>query len=286
MQVQRRDVKGPSMTTSDLQALRIERPEPGLAEVFVLGPSRGNAMGPDFWREAPDVFAALGADTTVRAIIVRGAGKTFSTGLDIAGMAPTLVPVASGGADGRATVMKLGQDMQRSFSAVAECTQPVIAAIDGWCIGAGLELAAACDFRLATTKAKFSLREVKLSMVSDLGGLQRLPFIIGEGHAREMALTGDDYTAEDACRMGLVSRVFEDAEALSNAARGLARKVADNPPLAVAATKRAMNARLAESIKASLHEALSHNSALLQTRDFQEGVMALMEGRPARFSGA
>lgn len=242
-------------------------------------------MGPDFWREAPGVFEALSADSTVRAIVVRGAGKTFSTGLDIMGIGPSLMPLTSNGAEGRATIMELGQQMQRSFQAVAHCTQPVIAAIDGWCIGAGLELACACDLRLASAKAKFSLREVKLSMVSDLGGLQRLPFIIGEGRAREMALTGDDYGAEDAYRMGLVGPLTEDAEALLRAARALARKLADNPPLAVTATKRAMNARLEESIKASLFDALSHNSSLLQSRDFQEAVMALMEGRPPRFGG-
>ena len=243
-------------------------------------------MGPDFWREAPGAFEGLGLDTTVRAIIVRGAGRTFSTGLDIVGMGPTLMSLVSGGSDGQAAIVALGEQMQQAFHAVAACNQPVIAAIDGWCIGAGLELACACDLRLASTKAKFSLREVKLSMVADLGGIQRLPFIVGEGRAREMALTGVDYSADDAYRMGLVGPLAEDAEALLAAARGLARKVADNPPLAVAAVKRTMNARLADSIAASLKDALAHNSKLLQTGDFGESVSALAEGRTPRFAGA
>lgn len=242
-------------------------------------------MGPDFWREAPGAFETLGRDVELRAIIVRGAGRTFSTGLDVMGMGETFASVASGGMDGQAAIVKLGQQMQSAFHAVAACKQPVIAAIDGWCIGGGLELACACDLRLATRKAKFSLREVKLSMVADLGGIQRLPFIIGEGRAREMALTGDDYSAEDALRMGLVTSLADDADALLLAARALARKLADNPPLAVSAVKETMNARLAASIAASLELALAHNSSLLQTGDFGEAVSALAEGRAPRFTG-
>lgn len=273
-------------TTHERLSLRIERPETHIAEVILLGPSRGNAMGPDFWREAPAVFEQLGAEEDLRAIIVRGTGKTFSTGLDIMGMAPELMPLVSGGEASGGKVIELGEQMQRAFLEVARCKQPVIAAIDGWCIGAGVELACACDFRIATAKAKFSLREVKLSMVPDLGGIQRLPYIVGEGHARQMALLGDDYPAEDALRMGLVTKVVSDAEALREEALALARKIAQNPPLAVSGVKRAMNARMAESVEKSLALALAKNAKLIPSRDFGEAIAALVEGRAARYSGS
>jgi len=182
--------------TESLQSLRVERGgQPHVVEVVLVGPGKGNALGPEFWAEAPAVFEALGTDPSVRAVLVRGEGRHFSYGLDLVAMGPLVLPLVMGGAAERARLVEAGEEMQRAFRAVAACSAPVIAAIDGWCIGAGLELACACDVRLCTTDARFSLREVKVSMVSDLGGLQRLPFLVGEGHAREMALTGDDVDA-------------------------------------------------------------------------------------------
>ena len=196
-------------------SLRVEPgPEQDIAEVILLGPSRGNAMGPDFWREAPEVFERLDRDPGVRAVIVRGAGKTFSVGLDVMGVGPSMMPLTENGAVGRNGIVDLGRQMQRSFNAVSDCKKPVIAAIDGWCIGGAIELACACDLRIATSRAKFSLREVKLSLVPDLGGIQRLPFIIGEGFTRELALTGGDYSAAEVFRMGMLNKVTEDPESM------------------------------------------------------------------------
>ena len=274
------------MTEPLLKSLRVERdPQTRIAEVLLLGPGKGNAMGPDFWREAPGVFEALDGDEAVGAVIVRGEGKNFSYGLDVMGMGETLMPLLQGGAGDRARLIDAGRHMQRAFAAVAACRKPVVAAIDGWCIGAGLELACAADVRLATRAAKFSLREVRLSIVSDLGGLQRLPFIVGEGFARELALTGGDYPADEAQRMGLLNRVLDDEAALLQAARALARQMASNPPLAVAATKRVMNARIDDSVARGLREALQHNGSVMQSQDFQEAVAALLEKRAPVFGG-
>lgn len=272
--------------TESLRSLRVERGgHSQVVEVVLVGPGKGNALGPEFWAEAPGVFEALGADPAARAVIVRGEGRQFSFGLDLVAIGPVVLPLVTGGAAERARLREVGEGMQRAFRAVASCSVPVIAAIDGWCIGAGLELACACDVRLCTTEARFSLREVKVSMVSDLGGLQRLPFLVGEGHAREMALTGDDVDAGAAERMGLVNAVCNDADALLQRARALAGRIAANPPLAVAATKRVMNTRLEDSVNRGLRDALMQNTTVMPSADFQEAITAFMERRPPVFEG-
>ena len=272
--------------TESLCSLRLDRGDlPHVVEVVLIGPGKGNALGPDFWAEAPAVFDRLGADGEVRAVVVRGEGSHFSYGLDLVAMGPVMLPLVTGGAAERARLLEAGEQMQRAFRAVAACRAPVIAAIDGWCIGAGLELACACDVRLCSSAARFSLREVKVSMVSDLGGLQRLPFIVGEGRAREMALTGDDVDAASAERMGLVNSVFRDGRELLERARALAGRIAANPPLAVAATKRVLNARLEDSVNRGLREALMLNGSIMPSADFQEAIAAFMERRPPSFRG-
>lgn len=272
--------------TESLKSLRVERSgQSQVVEVVLVGPGKGNALGPEFWAEAPGVFEALGTDAGVRAIIVRGEGRHFSYGLDLMSMGPEMLPLVTGGAAERARLLAVGERLQRAFRAVAACSAPVIAAVDGWCIGAGLELACACDIRLCTSEARFSLREVKMSMVSDLGGLQRLPFIVGEGHARQMALTGDDVGAAAAERMGLVNAVHADAAELLERARALATRIAANPPLAVAATKRVMNARLEDSVGRGLRQALMHNTTVMPSADFQEAIASFMERRPPTFEG-
>lgn len=268
------------------KSLRVEKgPQPDIAEVVMIGPSRGNAMGPDFWREMPLLFAELDRDDSLRTIIIRGEGKTFSTGLDVMSVGPTLMPMTLGGARERQQIIELARDMQRAFNAVESCKKPVIAAIDGWCIGGAIELACACDLRYAASRAKFSLREVKLSIVPDLGGIQRLPYIIGEGYTREMAMTGSDYTAADVQRMGLLNGVLEGPEALLTEARVVARRIADNPPLAVAGIKHVMNTRITASVAATLREAIAINGSILQSNDFKEAIAAILENRPGNFNG-
>src|SRR5262249_30713106 len=152
------------------------------AEVTLLGPGKGNALGPAFWAECPGVFRALDKDDAVRAVVVRGAGGNFSYGLDLKAMMPSLGPELTADGLARARTRLLGKvgELQASFDAIEACRKPVIAAITGWCIGGGVDLVAACDVRLASADAKFSVREVKVAMVADLGSLQRLPRIVGQ----------------------------------------------------------------------------------------------------------
>ena len=258
-----------------------------VTEVTLKGPGKGNAMGPDFWREVPEVFTALDKDDEVRAVVVRGSGENFSYGLDLRAMIPELAPLVMGQqmAAERTKLLDLIVELQRAFDAVARCRKPVIAAVSGWCIGGGLDLIAACDVRLASADARFSLREAKVAMVADLGSLQRLPAIIGEGATRELAFTGKDIDAARALRIGLVSDVYDSHDALFAAAHAMADEIANNPPLVVQGIKRVMNETSETRVAAGLRHVALWNSAFLQSNDLAEALGAFAERRPAKFTG-
>jgi enoyl-CoA hydratase len=269
----------------NLRALRIERNE-NVAEVVLVGPNKGNAMGPDFWQEMPRVFNELDADPTVRAIIVRGQGGHFSYGLDLAAMGASVGPHLVGAqlAGERLKLLALIEELQRAFESVAACRKPVIAAVTGWCIGGGVDFIAACDIRLAAADARFSVREIKVAMVADLGSLQRLPRIIGEGHARELAFTGKNIDAARALRIGLVNDVYESEAALLDGARALAREMAENPALVVQGVKRVMNASAGRTVEEGLRYVALWNSAFLQSHDLAEAMQAFVARRPPMFN--
>jgi enoyl-CoA hydratase len=272
---------------AEYKSLRLEKNN-GVVEVVLMGPGKGNAMGPDFWQEMPDVFAALDRDKDARAIIVRGEGDNFSYGLDLAAMMGDLgshFGAAENLAAERTRLLDLVGDMQKAFDNVAACRKPVIAAINGWCIGGGLDLIAACDIRLCSADARFSLREVKVAIVADLGSLQRLPRIIGEGATRELAFTGKDIAASRAQQIGLVSDVYETRDALLEAARKVAREIADNPPLVVQGIKRVMNYCADKSVADGLGYVAAWNSAFLQSADLLEAMTAFRERRLPQFKG-
>ena len=259
-----------------------------VAEVTLIGPGKGNAMGPDFWRELPEIFAQLDADDSVRAIVVTGSGRNFSYGLDLIAMADELGPVlAEGGkakprTDFHATIRR----MQAAITAVADCRKPVVAAISGWCIGGGVDLITAVDIRYASTDAKFSVREVRVGMVADVGSLARLPAIIGDGHLRELALTGKDIDAARAAKIGLVNDVFDDQEAALAAARATASEIAANPPLVVQGIKSVLEHTRSAPVEQSLRYVAAWNAAFMPSDDLNEAITALFEKRPPKFTGA
>jgi enoyl-CoA hydratase len=268
------------------KSLRVEKGG-GLAEVTITGPGKGNAMGPDFWREMPEAFRELDCDEEIRAIIIRGEGDNFSYGLDLAAMTGDLGPHFGGAnlAAERTRLLDLIAGMQQAFDRVESCRKPVIAAVNGWCIGGGVDLIAACDIRLCSADARFSLREVKVAIVADLGSLQRLPRIIGEGHTRELAFTGKDIASSRALEIGLVGEVYESPEVMMEGARQMAREIADNPPLVVQGIKRVMNYCADKSVADGLGYVAVWNSAFLQSADLGEAMSAFKERRPPRFKG-
>lgn len=258
-----------------------------IAEVKLLGPGKGNAMGPDFWREMPGVFAELDRDETVRAVVVHGSGDHFTYGLDLMGMMQDIGPHLNGEqlARQRTALLDLISDYQKAFDNVEACRKPVIAAVHGWCVGGGVDLIAACDVRLCSRDARFSVREVKLAIVADLGSLQRLPPIIGQGHTRELAFTGKDIDAARAEHIGLVNDVYEDHDAVLTAAREMASSIAQNPPLTVQGVKKVMNHVSSRPVKEGLDYVAVWNSAFLQSKDLMEAIQAFAEKRAPMFTG-
>ena len=258
-----------------------------VAQVTLIGPGKGNAMGPAFWSELPDVFAALDADRDVRAIVITGSGKNFSYGLDVPAMGGTFSGVLAEGAlagprtDFHAEIKR----MQGAITAVADCRTPTIASVHGWCIGGGVDLISAVDIRYASADAKFSVREVKLAMVADVGSLARLPLILSDGHLRELALTGKNIDAARAEKIGLLNDVYDDAEASLAAAHQTAAEIAGNPPLVVNGVKDVLDQQRIARVSESLRYVAAWNAAFLPSNDLSEGLRAHFEKRPPQFSG-
>jgi enoyl-CoA hydratase/carnithine racemase len=259
-----------------------------VATVELRGTGTGNGLGRAFWIELPRVVRDLERHEGVRVVVLRGAGDTFTVGLDLRWYVPHLRHAMRRGgalAASRAELLEQNRLMQESVSALAQCRKPVVAAIHGECIGGGLDIATACDLRFAAADAVFSVREVRLGIVADLGVLQRLPRIVGEGHTRELALRGSDIDAKRAFEIGLVNQVYTSASALFAGAHAVAEEIAANPPRAVAGTKRVLVETDGLRIDEALRYAALWNTAFLPSDDFREAIAALGEGRPPEFTG-
>jgi enoyl-CoA hydratase len=248
---------------------------------------RGSVMGREFFVELPRLFHELDADPAVRAIVLRGSGANFSYGLDLADVAPMFTALTTGdvGASARTGLLAQVREWQASITAVADCRTPIISAIEGWCIGGGIDLIAATDIRLATADARFSVRETRVAIVADLGSLQRLVGVIGDGHLRELALTGGDIDSARAERIGLVNTVYPDEATLHEAATSMAASIAANPPLAVRGVKDVLDAERAPRVEAGLRYVAAWNAAFLPSHDLGEAFASFAERRPADFTG-
>jgi len=257
-----------------------------VATLTLAGPSGKAVMDDRFFTELGDTFRALDADDRVRAIVLGGPGKDFSHGLDLVEAGGVFARLmAEPGAAARTELHGLIRRWQDALNAVAECRTPTVAAVTGWCIGGGVDLIAACDVRLASADATFSVREAKVAIVADLGSLQRLVGIVGDGHLRELALTGDDIDAQRALRIGLVNDVYDDAEATRHAAAALAARIADNSPLVTAGIKDVLDAERAPRVEAGLRYVAAWNSAFLLSDDLVEAMTAFRQKRPAEYRG-
>ena len=277
--------------------LSIEQDE-SVATVWLDRPEARNAMGVDLWQDLPRAMDAVGDDPSVRVVVVAAKGPHFSVGLDLKAMGSVL---AGGGEAGPARRAGAGRPpsmaarargarsevlrLQDAITAVARCPKPVIAAVHGYCIGGGVDLIAACDIRLASADAVFSVREAKMAIVADLGSLQRLPSIIGAGHVAELAFTGKDISAERAKEIGLVNDVAADADGVLKAARALAAEIAANSPIAVQGTKAVLAANEGRTVAEGLDYVATWNAGMLASDDLVEAVTAFMEKRTPKFTG-
>ncbi len=257
-----------------------------VATLWLDRPEQRNAMGPAFWSDLPLAMAELDDDPGVRAVVLAARGRHFTAGLDLAAMAGDVLGGSEGSPAARATrFLAAVTRLQRSITSVERCSKPVVAAVQGACIGGGVDLITACDIRLCSADATFSVRETRIAMVADVGTLQRLPRIVGRGHAAELALTGRDIDAARAREIGLVNEVSADADALAAAASRVAAEIAANSPLAVQGTKHVLRACEDRTVDEGLDYVAVWNAAFLVSDDLTEAMTAFFEKRPPVFTG-
>lgn len=222
-----------------------------VAALVLNNPSKANALGQNFWVEFPKAMKALALDGKTRALVISGEGSNFCGGIDVSLFKnPVLADTKS--ETGKVAVSNLIESMQDAFTAIEKAPFPVIAAVHGVCVGAGLDLIAACDFRYASALATFSIAEINLGIIADLGSLQRLPAIMPEGLVREMAYTGMSITADRALSAGLVNAVYPKKEELMTFVMKTAEAIAEKHGAAVKASKTSLNYNRQAAVAAGL----------------------------------
>ncbi len=260
--------------------------EDHVARLDLNRPQKANSFDKTMWRELGEAFEQLDQMDDVHVVILGGAGKHFSAGIDLAFLA-NLQHQVNQLAEGlrQEHLYHLIIDLQDSICAVERCRKPVLAAIEGYCLGAGLDLAAACDMRYATGTTRFSIREVDLAIVADLGVLQRLPGIVGEGVARELAFTGRTFKGDEAREIGLVNRLYENSDALRSGVMAVARELSRKSPLTLRGIKETMNFSRDHNVSDGLRYVAMRNAGMLLSEDMIEAAAAVIEKRVPKFGG-
>ncbi len=258
---------------SDYETLLVDR-EDGIGRLTIDRPERMNAISPTLLEELADAIETLDDDDAVRVVVLAGAGdRAFSAGADLSSIT-----------EGNAVdVAELSQKGQEIFGAVKESSMPVLAAIDGFCLGGGMELATHADLRIATSDARFGQTEHNLGLMPGWGGTQRLQRIVGEGRAKEIIFTADHFDAESMAEYGFVNEVH-DPDEFEARVDELAADLAAGPPIAQGLTKRAMH-KGQDDIEAGLEIESRAFGLLRDTDDLMEGIDAFQEDREPTFDG-
>ena len=248
-------------------------------------PSQLNAFDAQMWHDLEAFFRNVRVDTGCRSVLLCAQGRHFTAGLDLTAMSSGLADSEGEDAARRALrIRETGKAWQRSLSNIAECGKAVVACVHGACIGAGLEMLAACDVRMCTRDARFAMAEVDVALAADVGGLQRFPKLVGnDSLVRELALTGRTFSGEDAMRIGFVSRLCESREALLTDGAALAAEIAGKSPVALLGVKTLLNYARDHSVDESLEYAITWNQAMLQTADMATAAMAKLAKQRATF---
>jgi len=268
---------------TDLENLKLSQNN-GVAEVVINRPHKANALDRATWDEIGLIFSQLDQDSKVRAIVIRGEGKGFCSGIDFA-MVMELVGQASSLEEGEKQdhILRTIRHLQDAFTAIETCRKPVIAAIHGACYGGGVDLISACDIRLGTKDTTLCVKEIDLGIVADVGTLQRLPHIIGQGLTRELAFTGRKFSGEEAKGMGLLNHAYNNQEDLFAAASQMAKEIASKSPLTIRGIKQVMNQCRDLSVRDGLEYVAAWNAGMLLSRDGQEAFTAMVEKRSPQF---
>ncbi len=261
-----------------------------IASVILNRPEKRNSMSPDFWRELPLIIKDIDQGAKARVIVLSSTGPHFSSGLDVSAF-------AGGGqqspADAETMQTRKLQaaaafydnvlHMQDAFNCIESCRVPVLAAIQGGCIGGGVDLVTACDIRYATENAFVTIFETNIGMTADVGTFPRLVKLIPEGYVREMAYTGRRVSAEEAKSMGLINRVYKDQETMLAAVMEIAGEIASKAPLAVYGCKRMINYARDHTTADGLDYISIWNASMLKIEEIQEAMLANSESRPGDF---
>ena len=256
----------------------------GVARVEFNRPARANALGMRMWHELGAAMRWVDAMPAARVAILSGRGRHFSAGIDLGFLAELQGALGAPGPGRREEALRrIIVELQGTVSAIEHCRKPVIAAIQGACLGGGVDIACACDLRYASADARFSVKELELGIVADLGTLQRLPRIVGDGVARELVYTAREFDAAEALRVGFLGDVADDAAALATRVEAVARGIAARSPLAVRGVKATLNYGRDHGVAEGLAQVAALNASLLLAPDVTEAVTAARDRRPAHF---
>jgi enoyl-CoA hydratase len=246
-----------------------------VATVLLNRPDKANAMNGTMWDELQRCFEWLDAEPSVRAVILAGNGKHFCAGLDL-GVFGDLVGSSSDPARRAEQLRRTILRLQGNLTAIEKCRVPVLAAIHKTCIGGAVDMTCCADMRYATEDAFFSIREIDIGMTADVGTLQRLPKIIPDGVARELAYTGRNMDAEEARAVGFVNRVFDNRETMMREVTAIARNIAAKSPLAVRGSKEMLLYSRDHSVSEGLNYIATWNAGMMSQVDLQAGITAQM----------
>jgi enoyl-CoA hydratase len=255
-----------------------------IATVRLNRPEKANAMNATMWQEIRKAFQWVDETPEARVAILEGEGKLFTAGIDLQ-MMMGLGPQIQNECDGRSreALRRVILDLQDTLTSLERCRKPVLAAVHGACVGGGIDLITCADMRYCSADAYFTIKEIDIGMTADVGTLQRLPKLIGEGMARELAYTGRKFTAEEAREMRLVNRVFESREALRAGVLKIATSIAAKSPLSIRGTKEMITYARDHSVADGLNYIATWNAAMLMSKDLQEAMMANLGKRTAEF---
>jgi enoyl-CoA hydratase len=255
--------------------------EEGIAELVLSNPQRRNSLDAEFWADLPLKLGRIAADPGIRAVVLAAEGEHFCSGIDLGFVGGLLAAASEDSGRARDRMNHDIRRLQDAFLGLERCRVPVIAAVQGGCIGAGLELACTADIRVCSSDAFFQLMEVQVGLVADLGGLQRLARQVPPGVARELVYTGRRFSAEEALRWGLVNQVFDSGADTLAAARAIAGQIAANSPLTVRYTKEALVGEESLTIERQLRQAALANLAFGQ--DMVTALQAMARGKTADY---
>ena len=254
-----------------------------IAHLVLSRPEAMNTMHPTFWRELDDVLTRLHREGTARVLVISSTGKHFSAGMALETFAGA-IQMDDQSPEGRAAIFDLLTDMQSTFTKLERLRIPVIAAIQGGCIGGAVDMVTACCIRYATADAFFCIQEINIGMVADVGTLQRLPKLIPEAVVKELAYTGRRLGADKALGYGLVNAVFDTPEALLAGALQCAAEIAAKPPVAIWGTKQAIHYTRDHSVHDALEQMGWLQGAIWSNAHVRESVAAMEEKRAGQFT--